>query len=347
MLALAFALTSTVFRLGADSPDRPNRQPHLAVEGQDVALAYGAGTSIWFAGSHDGGRSFGKPVKVADTPGLALGRHRGPRVAFAGKAIVISAIVSQKGRGVDGDLFSWRSSDRGVSWSGPVPISGLPAAAREGLHSMSASGSTVFATWLDLRSNAMQLYGAMSRDAGASWSENFPIYDSPDGHICECCHPSSLVGRDGALHVMWRNWLGGSRDMWTAASTDGGKTWKSAKVGSGTWKLNACPMDGGGLVLTRDNAVQTVWRREKTVYLAKAGEPEEIVGEGKDPAMAITRDGTWVVWTGADGRLLFRGPRDSSPQQLSAAGGFPVIAGSDHAIAAWETEGQILVQRLD
>jgi hypothetical protein len=44
-----------------------------------------------------------------------LGMRRGPRIAVAPGAIVISAVVGEKGRGADGDLIAWRSVDGGRS----------------------------------------------------------------------------------------------------------------------------------------------------------------------------------------------------------------------------------------
>jgi hypothetical protein len=45
---------------------------------------------------------------------------------------------------------------------------------------------------------------------------------------------------------------------------DVGKSFKEAiKLGNGSWKLNGCPMDGGGLVIDKNGNPQTVWRREE------------------------------------------------------------------------------------
>ncbi len=43
-------------------------------------------------------------------------------------AIVISAVVGEKGRGADGDLIAWRSVDGGKTWSVGKAINGVPAA---------------------------------------------------------------------------------------------------------------------------------------------------------------------------------------------------------------------------
>src|SRR6266568_4847310 len=113
------------------------RQPQLAATNQMVAVVFGSGSTVYFSASHDQGRTFSAPVKVAEAPLLALGRHRGPRVAITPSAIVVSALVGTKTPpGSDGDLKAWRSTDGGATWSGGVSINDVPASAREGLHSM-------------------------------------------------------------------------------------------------------------------------------------------------------------------------------------------------------------------
>ena len=49
---------------------------------------------------------------------------------------------------------------------------------------------------------------------------------------------------------MFRNNVNGSRDEYLVESRDGGRSFAAArKLGSGTWPLNGCPMDGGGLAI--------------------------------------------------------------------------------------------------
>ena len=226
MLFLALLLA---LRLVPQTPDVSLKQPQIAVSEQNLALAYGAGNSVFFARYENGGKSFSTPVKVADATKLALGNHRGPRIVFAGKAIVISAINFG-----EGDLISWRSTDGGKTWSQGVRINDVPTSAREGLHGMAASpDGTVWTVWLDLRQKGTRLFGSLSNDGGRTWARNQPIYASPDGNICECCHPTAYIGPKGELYAMWRNWLSGSRDMHYAVSADR-KTWKVQKLGSGT-----------------------------------------------------------------------------------------------------------------
>src|SRR5260221_1106978 len=248
-------------------------QPQLAAIGQRVALVFGEGDSIYFAGSGDGGRTFSSPVAVPSHGSLALGRHRGPRVALIGDAIVVTAILAtEKG---SGDLFAWRSTDDGRTWSTPVRLNAVAAAAREGLHGMSGSGQLGAAVWLDLRAPGTHLRAAVSTDAGATWSDDRLVYESPSGTICQCCHPSVVVSSTGDVSVMFRNALDGSRDLYLATSRDGGRTFEPAtKLGTGTWKIDGFPMDGGRFALDDRAAVGTVWRRGKHWFFARTAQPQ-------------------------------------------------------------------------
>src|SRR3954452_8134702 len=99
--------------------ETPNRQPQLAASKSTVALVYGSGTAIMFARSVDNGKTFSSPVRIAEIPVLPLTRHRGPRVVFSGKTIVVSAVggtavatgTHAHGLPSDGNLLVWRSLD--------------------------------------------------------------------------------------------------------------------------------------------------------------------------------------------------------------------------------------------
>jgi len=277
----------------------PNRQPHLAARNQQVVMTYGAGNAVYFTSSNDGGSTWTRPVVVAAKGKMSLGMRRGPRIAISGESIVISAVVGERGGGADGDLIIWMSADGGKTWSAGKAINEVPGSAREGLHSMAAGGkNTLFATWLDLRSKGTTLYGAVSHDGGKTWSGNRLVYASPSGSICECCHPTAVVDQQGLIYVMFRNSLEGNRDMYVVRSDDGGKTFSSAqKVGSGSWKLNACPMDGGSLAVASGGRVATVWRRDGNIFYSGLGGEEELLGSGRQPVVVSTNRDDVIAWT--------------------------------------------------
>lgn len=319
-------------------PENPNviyKQPQVAVEGLRAAIAFGAGNDIFCIASSDGGRTFGKPVKLPAEGVMSLGRHRGPRVAISGGAIVITAIAGKMGMGKDGDVLSYRSTDNGKTWSKPVRVNDVESSPREGLHTMvSGPGGELFAAWLDMRVKGTRLYGGISRDGGSTWSKNMLVYESPDGHICECCHPSALISSDGKIHVMFRNWLGGSRDMYEAVSADGAK-FEARKLGQGTWRLNACPMDGGSIF-----EGGSVWRRDGAAYFAATSKAEVELGKGKDPSATMAHGELFAAWS--EGKVI----RLNGGKTLSEEGAFVNLAGTDAVIAAWESNGAIEIAKL-
>jgi hypothetical protein len=338
--------------LGPPGADAPARGPQLAVNGSTVALVFGAGKAIYFSASRDSGRTFSAPVKVAEAAILPLSRHRGPRIAFAKDAILVTAVTGNTpdhgphahGLPSDGDLRLWASKDGGQTWTqGPV-LNEVPGAASEGLHALAADDKgVVWAVWLDKRSAGTRLYGARSGDSGVAWSRNVLVYESPGGSICQCCHPSLAIGPEGEAVVMWRNVLGGARDLYLTRSREDRFADTPQKLGKGRWELNACPMDGGGLALVKGRAV-TAWRRERTIYLARPGEEEIPIGEGTDVALAAGPAGPYALWSTPQGiRALPPNARD--PLSLSSAGAFPSIAvlSDGSAIAAWESAGSIAI----
>jgi hypothetical protein len=320
------------------------RQPQLAASGKLVAVTFGAENAIYYSSSQDGGRSFAKPSKIAELPGLLLGRHRGPRIAITKAAIVISAISK-----LEGDVVVWRSIDSGRTWMRGASANQTHRTAIEGLHAMIAlPDGGLYAVWLDTPGKGKRLMGARSDDDGATWSKNTLIYQSPGGKICECCHPSLAAAPDGELHAMWRNSLDGDRDMYTSVSHDGGRSFDAAsKVGAGTWHLEACPMDGGGIAVARDGKLVATFRRQQDVFLDIGNQPETLVAGGKDPAIAVNTRGVFVAWSGKDG-VMAKVPGKAEPLDLDSDGGFPQLVPlpDGTVLAAWERKGEIEFQRL-
>ncbi len=356
MFAFLFGLILAA-SLGSMGPDAPAREPQMVVHGSMVALAFGAGNSIYFSSSTDAGKTFGAAVKVADAEVIPLSRHRGPRIVFSGRTIVITAVVGKTlaggahahGLPSDGDLIAWRSTDGGKSWSKGVLVNDVPGAPTEGLHSLAVDAEgKLFAAWLDKRSgHGTKLYGARSTDNGATWSKNVMIYESPEGTICECCAPSVAMDSMGQVLVMWRNWLAGSRDMYLTRSRDGRTFSTPEKLGTGTWPLNACPMDGGGIAVAHNHVV-TAWRREHEIFLASPGEKETGIGEGVDVSIAAGPEGVGAVWSTTTGiRALLQGQKEAI--SVAQKGAFPNIVWlpNGDALAAWELDGTIQIQELD
>lgn len=269
-------------------------QPQLAATAAGrVYLAYGRGPEIFVARSDDAGATFTDPVRVAALPSLMLGMRRGPRIAAHGDNVTVTAMA--------GELFAFHSKDAGKTWRGPVLINDVPGSAREGLNGLAiAPDGRLFTTWLDLRDvpgARTQLYASESTDGGATWSPNQLVYRATPGNtVCECCHPSAAFNARGDLAVMWRNGLDGARDMWTSTRVAGAKSFAPAtKVGTGTWPLKGCPMDGGAL-FTVGESFASLWMRDGAIYQSTATLPEQKLATGKQPVACSAGSHTAAVW---------------------------------------------------
>jgi hypothetical protein len=293
--------------------------------------------------SDDGGSTFGSPVSLPETGRLSVGSHRGPRIAATATTLLVSAITGQRGGGADGDVHIFRSEDGGRTWSAPAIVNDVPGAAREGLHAMAATRSgLVVLAWLDLREKGTRLYAAVSRDHGRTWGPDTLVYASPSGSICECCHPSIALGEQGQMAVMFRNSLDGHRDLYATLSTDGRTFAPARKLGTGSWALNACPMDGGAIGLTNAGAV-AAWRRAGSIYLSTPDAPERELGAGRDATLHAVGDQIDVAWSTDKGLMLWRSGRATT----LASGRFPsLLALPDRTIVAWEQSGQVHVRVL-
>lgn len=280
----------------------------------------GRAGDVFVALSKDGGATFSPALKVAGVPKLMLGMRRGPRVTAHGDRLTVTMIADE--------LISFTSNDGGKTWDAPVTINEVPTCAREGLHDLvAAPNGEVFVTWLDLRNGAMELWGASSKDGGRTWGKNEQVYKSPDKSICECCHPSALFDADGNLAVMWRNSIDGSRDMWMTTRTKGAATFNPArKIGEGTWKLNACPMDGGRILALGGGQFGAVFQRNGEVFLARGAGAEINLGKGKQPVAVHARNAPPQVFfqQGAD-LVSIAGPHGAEPVKLASDARFAVV----------------------
>lgn len=303
---------------------------------------------VFVALSADGGATFAAPVKVAHVPKLMLGLRRGPRIAVNGPNLTVTVNAHE--------LLAFNSSDGGSTWSGPVVVNHVPTSAREGLHDLAAApDGRLFVTWLDLRNGKMELWGAWSNDGGRTWGANERVYRSPDKSICECCHPSALFDAAGNLAVMWRNSIEGARDMWISVRARGAAEFGPAtKLGEGSWKLNACPMDGGRIVALGGGAFGAVWTRNGEVYFSRREGAETKLGQGKQPVAVLARDGRpLVVWQQGAGLVSSEGNPGSTPTARAADARFPsvlTVPGDRGVLLAYErgekAATSIVVERL-
>jgi hypothetical protein len=305
----------------------PGRHPAAAVDPAGALhVVFGQGAILYYTTSVD------------SLPGLHLGASRGPQVAATTRSVVITAIDKL------GNVWGYSMDRKTGRWKKQVPVTDQPEMAKEGFVALTAGPADSYtAIWLDLRGNQRnKLMSAHSTDGGLTWQANRLVYESPAGTICECCQPS-IVSQGQSVAVMFRNYVAGARDMYLIRSANGGQTFGAAeKLGEGTWKLNACPMDGGGVYMAPDGAIATVWRREDKLFAARPNQAERELGTGRNAKIVSTATGDYVAFQ-REGRVWVIAPGQSEARVLGE-GGFPKLVRlpNDQVLCLWEQAGSVL-----
>ena len=191
-----------------------------------------------------------------------------------------------------------------------------------------------------------KIYLSSSEDGGKSWSTSRMVYRSPEGSVCECCKPSITSDSKGVLTVMFRNNIGGSRDLHFTTSIDEGETFaEPEKLGSGTWKINGCPMDGGGLMVNSAGDLSTIWQRKGEIFTANSSADEQLIGKGRAPFIAGNDQQTYIVFASGEDIMAF-GPEDSQPTKIGTGSSPKVIGLKNGAVQFWVSDAGINYRKI-
>ena len=343
ILFIFFILINTSYLIPSrESVIKKGQQPQLtAGNNGTLRLVYGDGDKIFCATSLDNGLTFPEIKLAGEVKEMALGMSRGPQLASSKNYSLVSAIDEK------GLIHIFQLNHKSGKWSGMTIANDVAGSAMEGLMSITADeNNNFYAVWLDLRDDGKnKICFAYTIDQGTTWTKNKIIYKSPDKTVCECCKPSIVVCKS-KIYIMFRNWLNGSRDLYLMQSDDKGNEFKPpVKLGYGTWKLNGCPMDGGGLVVNQKFIVTSVWQREGKIYLSMPGEEEKMLGTGVNCDITDSEN---PIITWQEGSML-------KLMELSKGKSIDIDKGSfiqavrthdNRIVCAWENNGNILFKKL-
>lgn len=317
-----------------DSIIASGQMPNMSgSESGDIHLVFGEGDSILYSFSSDKGKTFSSPELVSVVKKLAASHMRGPQIAVTTDGVAVTACNNS------GNIFSFVKEKSGT-WSAAVRVNDVDTIAKENLMALTADGNNVFAVWLDLRNKHNQIFGSRSTDGGRSWSKNTLIYASPDTTVCECCKPSVAM-KGNNISVMFRNWLDGNRDMYLIQSSDDGVSFGQAqKIGTGSWALNGCPMDGGGLALDKSGNAQIVFQRKASIYACEPGKDEKEIGKGRHCTLESVNGKNVYAWV-EEGNVVVMKPQGM--KKNLGAGQLPILRAlnNEHVICVWEKDKQI------
>lgn len=248
--------------------------PQLAVDARGmVRMVFGRGDTILSVTPTDHGITFSPPSVVGVVAGMHLGNTRGPVIASSTQRSLAAAI------GKAGDIRAFQI-DHATNRSTPLErsVNDRAGSAPEGLMTLAADGDRFAAAWLDNREQRRnQIYFTTIDPRAPRAMENVRVYAAPGGPVCECCRPTIAISK-GTVAIMFRDAVGGHRDMYLATSRDAGRSFPDVrKLGTGTWLLDACPMDGGDMEISANGRVSSVGRRDGTIYQARPAAPESLV----------------------------------------------------------------------
>ncbi|GAC1381342.1 MAG: hypothetical protein NVSMB45_06020 [Ginsengibacter sp.] len=323
-------------------PDFHGQQPQASkdVEG-NIRIVYGRSDSILCITSKDNGETFSKETLVGVVKGMHLGMARGPQIASSNKLSLITAMNKE------GNILFFTLKHKENKWSSPRIINDKPFSAPEGLMNVAADkNDNFYAVWLDTRIGKTNNICFSKLTAGSEkWRKNTIVYISPDKLVCECCRPSIAVNKNDVT-IMFRNWLNESRDLYVINSKDFGDSFSKAnKLGEGTWKLNGCPMDGGGLAYNSNHGVSTVWRRKNELFYFAPGGKEQLIGGGRNVSISEGDNSEDIAYT-ENGEVKFKNVIKKDVTTLGKGDYLKLMILKNKTLCVWQQENTIKIKMI-
>jgi hypothetical protein len=380
---LLLALTSHIASAAADAtlaiPGHVNSTPWVATSGSHVAVAWGATAAgkgdVYLAISSDGGRTFGRPVRVNATAGEArISGEIAPRVALSprrGSTPIVTVTWNAKDAGTQ--IKTARSLDGGRTFTAPVALQAGIAGDRGWQASTIDGGGKLHAIWLDHRAMAIEKAAATKTEHkgehdGVAMAQKSGLYYAADGvserevfkGVCYCCKTAMASGPKGEIYAAWRHvFAGNMRDMGFTVSRDGGKTFAPlTRVNQDGWSIQGCPDDGPAMAVDAKGTVHLIWPTVKNemgllLYATSkdgvtftAPVPVPTLGSPKPshPQIAIDGAGTvFVAWDEVRGGIRRAAVKaltgGAAPVELGDVTSYPGIAGAESGLVAAWTSG--------
>jgi hypothetical protein len=272
--------------------------------------------------SSDLGRSFSAPVAVTPEPmNLDWGPDARARIAVDPKGGLVVTFAIFQDKRFNGRAFSARSSDNGVSFTRPQPLTADTTSQRFESVAIDPAGR-VFAAWLDKRNVAPAVAAGRPYPGAAlayAWSDDGAAFGSTSiglDNTCECCRLGIAFAGPGRPVIAFRNIFEGSiRDHAVVTFKDATTPGPLRRVSADDWKLEACPHQGPSLAIAPDGSQHVAWFTDgaarKGLFYARAdsadttfGAPLALSSPDRQPArpyLLANGPALHLVWKEFDG----------------------------------------------
>jgi hypothetical protein len=333
-------------RVNDDTTTAVQYKPGIGVDGQGtIYIAWRDGrkgnADIFFARSTDGGKTFSKNSQLNDDRGVAY--QGNPTLAVNTKGLV--AVAWSDARNGKDDIYITVSKDQGRTFSGNRRVNDDPETLSHSHPSVAVDEQEgVHVAWEDFRNDNSDIYWAVSRDGGATFSPNRKVND--DSGPAPQISPSLAIGPSGRIFVAWgdfrnsavelsppnaatgeeQHWevsRAGNADIYFAESTDGGKSF------SANHRLNDDPGTAAqafpSLTVNPQGGVAVAWEDfrngDSDIYMTKSPDGVQVFGPNRrvnddagkadqyHPSMTLDPNGrAYLIWTDArNNRFSSRG----------------------------------------
>ncbi len=281
-----------------------SEHPQIAVSGSNVYIIWAqwntdfSSQDIILRRSTDNGATWQPKVNLSnDVP-----KSFDPVMTALGEFVFVTWTSRESGG--DAETLFRRSGDNGTTWKPVVNISGTSG---DGESQITVNGANVYVIWNGYTEDDSlhHLMFRRSTDNGATWKSQVELSDgtsAPEG---------SRIAVSGAnVYTVWSDQTENSLDIFFRRSTDGGATWKSAKV----LQFNAGSSEHPQIAVSGSN-VYVVWE-DKTpapgiydIFYMRSTDSgatwgprvnlSNNAGHSHHPQIAVSGANVYVVWIDA------------------------------------------------
>jgi hypothetical protein len=186
---------------------------------------------VYFGGSNDGGKTFGKPINLSN----AKGGSADSQVAASGNNVYVTWWDNKTG---NWQVFSKASSDDGKTFGDSVMIKGIGSSPVKHLKAppsnttsvdtivAAAAGNKEYVVWWDNTTGNFEVFLAKSSDGGKTFDPPINISNSPDARSVG----ARMVAQGNNVYIAWMDLKPGQKQVMFRASNDSGQTFGNPVV---------------------------------------------------------------------------------------------------------------------